>query len=96
MSTDVKKLEEEIKSLKKEDQRKQKVIDSILDRLNKIEGGVNLDQEFFTYKEVAKMAGKSERTIRLHEKKTWLKAKFPKRKKRFYREDVVKYLRGRC
>lgn len=87
MSIEVKKLKEEINALKTQNQ-------SIIKRLEELEGGVNLDKEFYTYKEVAIMAGKSERTIRLHEQKTWLKAKFPKRKKRFFRDDVIKYLRG--
>ena len=87
MSVEVKKLREEIKVLKTQNQE-------IISRLEELEGGINLDKEFYSYKDVAKLAKKTTRTIRMHEKAGRIKAKFPTSVKRFERKAVIKYLRG--
>lgn len=87
MSLEVKKLREEIKALKTQNQ-------NIISRLEELEGGISLDKEFYSYKDVAKLAKKTTRTIRMHEKAGRIKAKFPTSVKRFERKAVIKYLRG--
>ncbi|WP_372365437.1 hypothetical protein [Candidatus Uabimicrobium sp. HlEnr_7] len=86
--SDVKKLKEEIKYLKTQNK-------NIISRLEELEGGINLDKEFYSYKDVANLARKTVRTIRMHEKGGRIKAKFPTSVKKFDRKTVIKYLRGR-
>lgn len=55
----------------------------------------SLNQEMYSYEDVAKLTKKSIRTIKEYEKRGWLRAKFPKAEKRFHKNDLMRFFQGR-
>lgn len=94
MKAQIAKLTQEIQQLKDIDKQRQQRFSTLENRVEELEGGCNLNKDYYSYEDLAKLSGKSERTVRTHEKKGWMRTKFPNAKLRFAKVDVIRYLRG--